>query len=102
MIKKIISVTTHALYPLPPVTNCHTFSGPLERDVLYGRPLRSECLFRLIHSLLSDLWLPYFDHISRKNCNFSVGQRYHLKYRPNFVLVFPFIFPLHSSFYYYL
>ena len=26
--------------PLPPVTNCHTFSDllPLERDVLYGRP----------------------------------------------------------------
>src|SRR6218665_3067237 len=26
----------------PPVTNCHTFSEPLplERDVLYGRPLR--------------------------------------------------------------
>jgi len=25
----------------PPVTNCHTFSDPLplERDVLYGRPL---------------------------------------------------------------
>jgi len=22
----------------PPVTNCHTFSAPLERDVLYGRP----------------------------------------------------------------
>jgi len=28
------------LNPLPPVTNCHTFSDPLslERDVLYGRP----------------------------------------------------------------
>ena len=27
--------------PLPAVTNCHTFSDPLplERDVLYGRPL---------------------------------------------------------------
>src|SRR6218665_1634708 len=27
--------------PLPPVTNCHTFSDPLplERDILYGRPL---------------------------------------------------------------
>src|SRR6218665_1460748 len=23
----------------PPVTNCHAFSDPLERDVLYGRPL---------------------------------------------------------------
>ena len=28
MIKKIISVTSHALDPLPPVTNCHTFSDP--------------------------------------------------------------------------
>ena len=40
--KKCISdVTSHAFYPLPPVTNCHTFSDPLplERDVLYGRPL---------------------------------------------------------------
>src|SRR6218665_3966938 len=42
MIKKFISVTSHTLYPPPPVTNCHTFSDPsrtpLERDVLYGRP----------------------------------------------------------------
>ena len=36
--KKIINVTSHALYPLPFVTNCHTLSDPfpLERDVLYG------------------------------------------------------------------
>src|SRR6218665_1493861 len=37
------SVTSHALAPPPPpVTNCHTFSNPLplERDVLYGQPLR--------------------------------------------------------------
>ena len=40
--EKIESVTSHNLYPpLPPVTNCHTFSDPppLERDILYGRPL---------------------------------------------------------------
>ena len=39
--KKCISMMSHALYPPPPVTNCHTFSDPLplERDVLYGRPL---------------------------------------------------------------
>ena len=41
MIKKIISVTSHALDPPPP---CHKLShllGPLpfKRDVLYGRPL---------------------------------------------------------------
>jgi len=39
---KFISVTSHAVYPLSPVTNCHIFSDPLpslERDVLYGRPL---------------------------------------------------------------
>src|SRR6218665_4226135 len=35
------SVTSHALGPPPPVTNCHTFLDPLplEHDVLYGRPL---------------------------------------------------------------
>ena len=34
-------MTSHALDPPPPVTNCHTFSDPipLEHDVLYGRPL---------------------------------------------------------------
>src|SRR6218665_1905432 len=39
--KFCISVTSHALDPSAPVTNCHTFSDllPLERDVLYGRPL---------------------------------------------------------------
>ena len=29
MIKICISVTSHALDPLTPVTNCHTFSDPL-------------------------------------------------------------------------
>src|SRR6218665_1334589 len=43
MIKKCISVTSHALYPLP-LSQTVTFSDPLplERDVLYGRPLRSD------------------------------------------------------------
>jgi len=38
--KKCISMTSQALDPSP-VTNCHTFSDPvpLEREVLYGRPL---------------------------------------------------------------
>jgi len=37
--KKFISVTTCSLSP-PSVTNCHTSDPlPLERDVLYGRPL---------------------------------------------------------------
>src|SRR6218665_3855936 len=41
MLKICISVTPHALDPVPSVTNCHTFSDPLplERDVPYGRPL---------------------------------------------------------------
>jgi len=41
MIKIRISLTSHALDPPPSVTNRHTFSDPLplERDVLYGRPL---------------------------------------------------------------
>src|SRR6218665_808456 len=41
--KKFISVTSHALYRPPSVTNCHTFSDPLplERDVLYGRLLNN-------------------------------------------------------------
>src|SRR6218665_536219 len=40
MIKICISVTSYALEPPPPVTNCRTFMDPLplERDVLYGRP----------------------------------------------------------------
>jgi len=42
--KTFINVKSHALDPLPSVTNCHTFSDllpPLERDVLYGRPKTS-------------------------------------------------------------
>jgi len=36
--KKINSATSHALDPLLPVTNCHTFMdpSPLEHDILYG------------------------------------------------------------------
>src|SRR6218665_3455312 len=34
--KKIISVTSHALYP--PLSLSHLLGPPLERDVLYGRP----------------------------------------------------------------
>ena len=30
----------------PPVTNCHTFSDPLERDVLYGWPLIYDKIFK--------------------------------------------------------
>src|SRR6218665_616141 len=47
--KKFISVTSHVLDPPPTVTNCHTFSNPLplERDVLYGRFLRSSLVLRL-------------------------------------------------------
>src|SRR6218665_643993 len=51
------SVTSHALGPpLPPVTNCHTFSDPfpLEPDVLYGlyglrreTPIQYPCCTRL-------------------------------------------------------
>jgi len=35
MTKKFISVTSHALYPPPPVTNCHTFSDPLPSSMTY-------------------------------------------------------------------
>ena len=48
--KKIESVTSHNLYPPPPVTNCHTFSDPLpplERDILYGRP--PTCMLGAVH-----------------------------------------------------
>src|SRR6218665_2289388 len=59
MIKICMSLTSHALDPPPPVTNCHTFLDPLplERDVLYGRPITkdsSHCLtvkLRFGHSL---------------------------------------------------
>ena len=53
--KKCISVTSHALEPPPgpPLTNCYTYSypSPLERDVLYARPL--VCLYVCIHEWLS-------------------------------------------------
>jgi len=41
--KNLKSVTSHDLDSPSPLTNCHTFLDPflpLERDVLYGRPLR--------------------------------------------------------------
>src|SRR6218665_2286914 len=57
MIKKITSVTSHALDPSPPVKNCHTFADPLplERDVFYGRPLL--LVPRLLHSILLGVFL---------------------------------------------
>src|SRR6218665_3012459 len=48
MIIFFISVTSHALDPSFPVTNCHTCSDPLEHDVLYGRPLS---MHRSLHEL---------------------------------------------------
>src|SRR6218665_845725 len=42
-----ISVTSHALYPPPPCHKLSHFLGPLpplERDVLYGRPLRGSSI----------------------------------------------------------
>ena len=39
MIKNFYNRDVTCFWPLPPVTNCHTFSDPLERDVLYGRLL---------------------------------------------------------------
>jgi len=60
MIKICISVTSHALDPLAPL--CHKLSHllgpplPLERDVLYGRPL-----------------IILFTSIGRPNYNFAIG-----------------------------
>jgi len=34
MIKKFISVTSQALNPPSPVTNCHTFSDPLTPSIV--------------------------------------------------------------------
>ena len=58
MMKICISVTSNALDPPPSVTSCHTFSSPLplERDVLYGRPL-----------------IILFTSIGRPNYNFAIG-----------------------------
>jgi len=66
MIKICISVTSHALDPLPSVTNCHTFSDPLplERDVLYGRPLSHLCISHIplyFHKIYT--FSPYFRKI---------------------------------------
>src|SRR6218665_3685088 len=54
--KKCTSVTSHALYPPPPVTNCHTFSDPLEHDVLYGRPLDNMIGLSLIYVTVQHTW----------------------------------------------
>src|SRR6218665_346668 len=72
MIKICISVTSHALDP--PVTNCHTFSDlpPLERDVLYGRPLSISWRFSIPSLSLpldfvrvSSLWSMYLHPFGR-------------------------------------
>jgi|SRR6218665_1172578 len=52
---KFKSVTSHALGPPLPVTNCHTFLDPLERDVLYGRPPTSNIDYRI--GLLCDQFM---------------------------------------------
>src|SRR6218665_265160 len=71
MIKICISVTSHAFNPLSPVTNCHTFSdpSPLERDVLYGRPLDGLALLCIItrKSLTSSLTFNTLPPISHDN-----------------------------------
>ena len=41
---------SHALDPPSPVTNCHTFSDPLKRDVLDGRTL--SLYFDVLHVYL--------------------------------------------------
>jgi len=52
-------VTSHALGPPPSVTNSHTFSDPLERNVLYERPhIRIELLSAAII-----LWLDISDQL---------------------------------------
>ena len=57
---KKLKVWRHTIFtPPPPVTNCHTFSDPLppppplERDILYGRPL-----------IENKLWLMSYDSCS--------------------------------------
>ena len=65
------SVTSHALGPPLPVTNCHTFSDPLEHDVLYGRPLAAkfDCcisLLSFIHTLLVNILRCVRLYIKRK------------------------------------
>ena len=54
MIKNLLSVTSHALYPLPSVTNCHTFSDPLQPPrawrTLWTAPLRICCKSQLVNT----------------------------------------------------
>jgi len=49
--------------PLP-VTNCHTFSDPLplERDVLYGQPLRHYNLYYGYYFNLTNIIITYWYH----------------------------------------
>src|SRR6218665_2312397 len=54
MIKICISVTSHALDPLPPVTNCHTFSDPCPSSVTFfmdGPLLGSGLTYRVVIQL---------------------------------------------------
>src|SRR6218665_3071451 len=62
MITICISVMSHALDPLPPVTNCHTFSDPLplERGALYGRPLMEKMCIREIPDHIYNWLVNYF------------------------------------------
>src|SRR6218665_1421682 len=55
MIKNCISVMSHAFNPLPPVTNCHTFSDPLPRDVLYGRPQKTKDITMDLNKKLAEI-----------------------------------------------
>src|SRR6218665_971809 len=50
MIKKIISVTSHLLTPLPLSQTVTLSRTPIERDVLYGRPLNRN----------SEIWVTAF------------------------------------------
>jgi len=53
------SVTSYALGPHTPVTNCHTFSHllPLERDILFGGPIAYTAYFVYPVSLIYLLYL---------------------------------------------
>ena len=68
--KNCISVTSHALYPLPPVTNCHTFSDPL--TYFMDGPLLSLVTIALL--FMPKVELAFFDasaHYPEGLCTFT-------------------------------
>jgi len=72
-------MTSHAFGPLPPVKNCHTFSGPLPLSVTYfmERPVTRMCIKLLRPIRINSNWDCY--HFLRYNPSERLGYDYGMK-----------------------